>query len=83
MLVTWSLFRLQGFPRWLAAWLALPGLLAVTQFVLFAAGEPFLRALNIVGLILGNIMLNSALVIALWRPSTPLVSAVAGDPAMR
>jgi hypothetical protein len=79
LLAAWGVFSFRGFPRWLAIWLALPGLLAVAQFVLVAAGVPFLRVLNIIGVIAGNIALNFAMTVALWRPSIPLVSAVAGE----
>lgn len=79
LLAAWSAFTLRGFPRWLAIWLTLPGGLAVAQFVLVAAGAPFLRVLNIFGVIAGNIALNVAIAVALWRPSPPLVSAVAGE----
>lgn len=79
LLAAWGVFTLRGFPRWLAVWLALPGGLAVAQFVLVAAGAPFLRALNFFGVIAGNIALNFAMAVALWRPSTLLVSAVADE----
>jgi hypothetical protein len=80
-LAAWGVFSLRGFPRWLAVWLALPGLLAIAQFVLFAAGAPFLHVLNIIGVIAGNIALNFAMTVALWRPSISLVSAVSGESA--
>lgn len=80
LLAAWAAFSLRGFPRWLAAWLALPGILSVVQFVLVAAGAPFWRPLNILGLV-GNIALNFAMAVSLWRPSSTLVSAVAGESA--
>lgn len=81
LLAAWGVFSLRGFPRWLAVWLALPGWLAVVQFVLVAAGAPFSRPLNIFDVIVGNVALNFAMAVALWRPSTTLVSAVAGESA--
>ncbi len=81
LLAAWGVFSLRGFPRWLAVWLALPGLLATAQFVLFVTGTQFLPVLNIVGIIAGNIALNFAMAIALWRPSARLISGVAGESA--
>ena len=78
LLAAWSLFSLRGFPRWLAAWVVLPGMLALAQFVLVAAGSPFSRPLNILDAVVGNFALNLALAVALWRPSTTLVTSVAG-----
>lgn len=80
-LAAWGVFSLRGFPRWLAVWLTVPGLLAVVQFVLVAAGAPFSRPLNILDAVVGNVALNFAMAIALWRPSTTLVSAVASESA--
>jgi len=79
LLAAWGVFSLRGFPRWLAVWLALPGLSAVAQFVLLAAGVPFLQVLTIIGLIAGNITLSFAVTVALWRPSILLVSAFVGE----
>ncbi len=79
LLAAWGVFSLRGFPRWLAVWLTLPGLLAVVQFVLVAVGAPFSLSLNIVDAIVGNVALNFVMAVALWHPSTTLVSAVAGE----
>jgi hypothetical protein len=76
LLTTVSVFSLGGFPRWLAAWLALPSLLGIAQFALFLIGAQYLFALNIIGLIGGNIALNLALASALWRPPSELVSTL-------
>jgi hypothetical protein len=71
-------FRLSGFPRWLAAWYALPGLLSMAQFGLFITGAEYLFALNVTGLIAGNIALNIASAIILWQPSKTLIFSAAG-----
>ena len=78
LLVAWVAFSLAAFPRWLAVWLALPGLLPVVQFVLVAAGAPFSLPLIIFHVLVGVVALNFALAVALWRPSPALVSTVAG-----
>jgi hypothetical protein len=83
LLVAWAVFSLSGFPRWLAIWLALPGLLPLVQFILVAAGTPFSLPLIIFHVIVGTVALNFAMAIALWRPSPKLVSAVAGESAGR
>ncbi len=64
----WGVFSLRGFPRWLAVWLALPGLLAVVQFIFVTAGAPFSLPLNILDVIVGTIALSFAMAVALWRP---------------
>jgi hypothetical protein len=77
LLVAWTAFSLTGFPRWLAIWLALPGLLPLVQFVLVAAGAPFSLPLVIFHVMVGVVALNFALAVALWRPAPALVSSVA------
>lgn len=79
LLVSWGVLSMRGFPRWLATWLALPGLLGIAQFCLFVTGAPYLFALNVIGLVAGNIALNFAIMITLWRPPNSLVSSVAGN----
>ena len=83
LLVAWAAFSLAGFPRWLAIWLALPGLLPLVQFILVAVGTPFSLPLIIFHVIIGTVALNFAMAVALWRPSPKLVSAVAGESAGR
>lgn len=78
LLVAWGIYSLRGFPRWLTAWLTLPGLLAIAQFGLYLTGAEYLFVLNVIGLIFGNIALNFAITIALWRPSNSLISSVNG-----
>jgi hypothetical protein len=79
LLVAWGVFSLRGFPRWLSIWLVLPGSVAIVQFILFITGASYLFVLNIIGLIGGNIALNIAITLALWRPPITLISAVAGE----
>lgn len=79
LLVAWGVYSLRGFPRWLTAWLTLPGLLAITQFGLYVTGAEYFFVLNVIGLIFGNIALNFAITIALWRPSNSLVLSVTGE----
>lgn len=79
LLVAWGVYSLRGFPRWLTAWLTLPGLLAIAQFGLYVTGGEYLFVLNVIGLIFGNIALNFAIAIALWRPSNSLILSVTGE----
>ena len=79
LLAAWGVSSLRGFPRWLAIWLALPGLLAVLQFIIVTAGEPFSRPLNFIAVIVGTFGLNLAMAASLWRPSTILASAIASE----
>lgn len=81
LLAAWGVFSMRGFSRWLALWLAVPGLLATVQFGLVATGGPFSLLLNSLGVIVGNVALNLAMAVALWHSPAPLVSAVAGDSA--
>jgi len=81
LLAAWGVSSLRGFPRWLAIWLALPGLLAVLQFFIVTAGGPFSRPLNFIAVIVGTFGLNLAMAASLWRPSTILASAIAGETA--
>lgn len=79
LLVASCLLSLRGFPRWLAIWLVLPGILAISQFVLFITGAGYVFLLNIIGLLAGNIALNLAIAFALWRPGDELIAAVTGQ----
>jgi hypothetical protein len=76
LLVAWGLYSLRGFPRWLAAWFALPGALGIAQFGLFVTGADYLFALNVLGLVAGNIALNLAIAVALWRPPKLLIAGL-------
>ena len=79
ILIAVSSFTLRGFPRWLAIWLLLPGILALAQFSLIVLGTGYLFVLNVIGLIGGSIALNLALAVVLWRPRSGLKAAVAGS----
>ena len=50
LLAAVSFFSLKGFPRWIAAGMAIPGLLGLVQFVIVALGLPFYRPLNFIGI---------------------------------
>ena len=76
LLAAWALYSLRGFPRWLAAWFWLPGLLSIAQFGIFIAGAEYLFLINVLGLIGGSIALNIATAIALWRPGKELISTL-------
>jgi hypothetical protein len=73
LLAARSYSTLKGFPQWLAAWLAIPGLLGLTQFVIIGFGWPKMDVLNYIGVGLGNIALNIAIAIVLWQPSKTLM----------
>jgi hypothetical protein len=49
----------------------------MAQFELFLTGAEYLFALNVMGLLVGNIALNIATTMALWRPSSTLISSAA------
>ena len=74
VLVAWSVLSLAGFPRWLALWLAITGILQLTLFALAAIGAfsfPFvlLTVLVLIGA-------NFALARTLWNPPSILISAL-------
>jgi hypothetical protein len=73
LLVAWVAWGWMGFPRWLAVWLAIPGLLGLAFFILGATDAP--SALVIPILILHDIGLMSmhvAVAVTFWRPSVSL-----------
>lgn len=76
LLVVWGFYTLRGFPRWLAIWFGLPGLLAIVQFGIFITGAAYVFALNVLGLVAGNIALNLAITITMWQPSKELISTL-------
>jgi hypothetical protein len=76
LLAAYCFFTVRGFPRWLAIWMAIPGILGLSQFIIMLAGLPKLHVLNLIGVGLGNIGLNLAITIALWRPSNSIYSAL-------
>lgn len=76
LLVAWGFYLLRGFPRWLATWFGLPGLLAIAQFGIYITGAAYLFLINVLGLIAGSIALNIAISITLWRPAEELISSL-------
>jgi hypothetical protein len=79
LLVAFGFYSLRGFPRWLAAWFGIPGLLAMLQFSFFISGQNYVFVLNVLGLVVGNIALNLATTITLLRPPMELISALNVD----
>jgi hypothetical protein len=82
-LAAWALLSLPGFPRWLAVWMVLPGVLPLAQFVNVATGAPFSFPLILFHVVVGIIALHVAIAVALRRPSAALTEAVNGVPVER
>ena len=82
LLVAWVAWKWLGFPRWLAVWLGIGGLLGFVLFILRAAGSPFPLLLPIILMdvivLLGQYV---AMSIAFWRPSPILVAGAASASA--
>jgi hypothetical protein len=76
LLAAWGLYSLRGFPRWLAIWFGLPGLLSIVQFGIYITGAEYLFLMNVLGLIAGSIALNITSTIVLWRPGEELISSI-------
>jgi hypothetical protein len=76
LLAAWGFYSLRGFPRWLATWFGLPGLLSIAQFGIFITGAEYLFLINVLGLVAGSIALNIAITITLWRPGEELISSL-------
>ena len=74
LLAAWGLYSLRGFPRWLAIWIGLPGLLSITQFGNYLTGAEYLFLINVLGLVAGSIALNITITITLWRPGEELIT---------
>ncbi len=79
LLVAVATFSLVGFPRWLAVWFAVPGLLPLIQFGIVAAGSAFLFPILLLHLIIGIFGLHIALALTFWRPSSALVSRLSSS----
>jgi hypothetical protein len=79
LLAAHCFFTVRSFPRWLAIWIAIPGILGISQFIITMVGLPKLEMLNFIGVGLGNIGLNLAIAIILWRPSDSIYAALMGD----
>lgn len=82
LLVAWVAWQWLGFPRWLAVWLGIGGLLGLVLFILRAAGSPSALLLPIV---LMDVIALSSLYIAMsvtfWRPSPILFAGAASASA--
>jgi hypothetical protein len=76
LLAAWGLYSLRGFPRWLAIWFGLPGLLSFVQFGIYITGAEYLFLINVLGLIAGSIALNITTTIVLWQPGEELISSL-------
>ncbi len=85
LLVAWVAYSLPGFPRWLAVWLSLPGLLDIAQFVAVATGAvlPTNPPPIILALVVVSFPMVFAMAAALWRPAPALVSAISRPGAER
>ncbi len=76
LLVAWVAWEWMGFPRLLAVWLAIPGVLGLALFILLAADPP--SSLMVAILLLHDIALIIACVavaVTFWRPSATLVAS--------
>lgn len=73
VLVAWSLRSLAGFPRWLALWLAIMGMLSLALFVVAAIGTFSFPLVLLTVLVLTGA--NFALARTLWNPPSALMSA--------
>lgn len=77
LLVASVAFRLAAFPRWLAAWFVLAGVLSILQGVASTLGEDSIPVLLLTVLVVGILGLHAAIAVAFWRPSPARVSATA------
>jgi len=82
MLIAWVAWEWMGFPRWLAVWLAIPGLLGLVLFILLATDSPSALLITILMLYdIGRISLSVAMAVKFWRPSATLVGSAASTAA--
>ncbi|MBX7237108.1 MAG: hypothetical protein K1X65_22180 [Caldilineales bacterium] len=72
-------FGLAAFPRWLAAWFAIAGLLSLLQGATSAVGA-FSFPILLFTIVVGVLGLHAAIAVAFWQPSPSLVSAIADAP---
>ncbi len=82
LLVAWAAWEWMGFPRWLAVWLAIAGVIGLVFFVLFTTDAPV--ALLIPILMLHDIGLMSvyvAVAVTFWRPSSTQVAGAVSEAA--
>lgn len=82
LLVGWAAWRWTGFPRWLAALLAIAGLLGLALFTFRVAGISPELALPVI-LLDGTILIGlyAAIAVTCWRPSSILAAGAASAPA--
>lgn len=74
LLATTALWSLLGFPRWLAAWYFVPGILPLLQFVNVASSAPFNFVLLMGHIFIGLLALNAAVALTFWRTAPAQVS---------
>lgn len=80
MLVASAAWRLVRFPRWLAVWLAVPGLLGLGLMIPLITGSPvgLFLALDVIGLL----SVHVGIAVAFWRPSSLVVSSLENKSAV-
>lgn len=76
-----ALWSLAGFPRWLAVWVFIPGILPLLQFINVASGASFNFVLLMGHILIGLLALNAALLVTFWRVSPEPLPATAGASA--
>jgi hypothetical protein len=82
LLVAWVAWEWMGFPRWLAVWLAIPGLLGLGYFVVSATDAPSAFVFPIIILdVIGLIGVYVAVAVTFWRPLSTLASGVTSTSA--
>ena len=76
LLIAWMARRWIGFPRWLAVWLIIPGVLALALFTLQASGRPagIIFPFGVIALISAHV----AIAATIWRPSATFVASAIG-----
>jgi hypothetical protein len=77
LLAATALWSFAGFPRWLATWYLVPGIVPLVQFVSWASGQPFNFVLLMVHIFIGLLALNAAVALTFWRTALARVSAPA------
>jgi hypothetical protein len=83
LLVAWVAWAWMGFPRWLAAWLAIPGLLGLLFFITGVTDAPSALVFPI-AIVQSIVAIGAYLAVALafWRPSMTLPADTTSAPAM-
>jgi hypothetical protein len=80
LLVAWVGFGLAGFPRWLAGWFVLAGLLSLLQGITSGIGA-FSFPILLLTIVVGVLGLHAAIAVAFWSPNSGLVAAEANASA--